>query len=70
MCWISLIFEAALDLLRGDNSVADACRRRYHHVLVDEFQDINEVQDEILRHASREAQLGPVPAPISFASAT
>ncbi len=31
---------------------ARACHRRYRHVLVDEYQDINELQDEILKLVS------------------
>jgi ATP-dependent helicase/nuclease subunit A len=50
----------ALELLReaGDNGrpsiVARGCHRRYRHVLVDEYQDINELQEAILRLVSRE----------------
>lgn len=34
--------------------VARGCHRRYAHVLVDEYQDINEMQEAILRLVSRE----------------
>jgi len=51
----------ALSLLRRPgvsplqpSEVALDCHRRYRHVLVDEYQDINELQSEILRLASRE----------------
>jgi ATP-dependent helicase/nuclease subunit A len=54
----------ALKLLstEGDLSkpsiVARSCHQRYAHVLVDEYQDINELQEAILRLVSREC-LGP-----------
>lgn len=50
----------ALDLLCEDRAtlrpsdVARSCHRAYRHVLVDEYQDINEVQDAILRLTSTE----------------
>ncbi len=52
----------ALQVLSADGSpvgakpsdVARALHKRFKHVLVDEYQDINEVQDAILRLASRE----------------
>ncbi|MCK6484957.1 MAG: UvrD-helicase domain-containing protein [Phycisphaerae bacterium] len=47
--------RAMLRLLRESPAVAAALRDRYEHVLVDEYQDINPVQAEILRHVSREA---------------
>ena len=34
--------------------IARLCRRRYAHVLVDEYQDINEVQERILQRLSRD----------------
>ena len=37
------------------SNVARAIQKRFKHVLVDEYQDINEVQDAILRLASRES---------------
>ena len=36
------------------SAVARWCHRRFEHVLVDEYQDINEVQDAILQLVSRE----------------
>ncbi|MGF1633025.1 MAG: UvrD-helicase domain-containing protein [Phycisphaerae bacterium] len=49
----------ALRLLRNEDGtpsdVAQACHARYRHVLVDEFQDVNQVQAELLRLVSREA---------------
>ncbi len=51
----------ALKLLCDDDrrnltpsDVARSCHRAYRHVLVDEYQDINQVQDAILRLVSRE----------------
>lgn len=48
-----------LQLLRNDDGrptpLAVKLRQRYRHVLVDEYQDINEVQDEILRLLSTES---------------
>ncbi len=44
-----------LNLLRDEsNGVAAQLRRQFRHVLVDEFQDVNPIQDEILRLVSRE----------------
>jgi ATP-dependent helicase/nuclease subunit A len=40
------------------SSVARLQHRRFKHVLVDEYQDINEVQDAILRLVSRECVAG------------
>ncbi len=54
----------ALDLLCEDRAtlrpseIARACHRAYRHVLVDEYQDINEVQDAILRLTSTECLEG------------
>ena len=46
-----------LDLLRDeDGGVAEQLRDKFQHVLVDEFQDVNQVQAEILRLVSREAR--------------
>lgn len=49
-----------LRLLRNDDDtpteVALHCQRRFRHVLVDEYQDINELQDELLRYLSTEWQ--------------
>ena len=50
----------AFDLLRGEEGhrdsggVAVSLRRRFRHVLVDEFQDINPLQEAIIRLVSRE----------------
>lgn len=45
-----------LELLRDDtHHVAERLHKRFHYVLVDEFQDINPVQAEILRLVSTEA---------------
>ena len=43
------------DLLREHPEIAAALRNRFRHVLVDEFQDINPIQESIIRLASREA---------------
>ena len=43
-----------LDLLTGPSPVARFYQSQFRHVLVDEFQDINEVQDRLLRLLSRE----------------
>ena len=40
------------------SAAALACHRRFRHVLVDEYQDINEVQDAILTLVSRESLRG------------
>ncbi|MGB7158174.1 MAG: 3'-5' exonuclease, partial [Tepidisphaeraceae bacterium] len=40
------------------SSVARLQHRRFKHVLVDEYQDINELQDAILRLVSRECLMG------------
>lgn len=37
------------------SAVAKSCRKRFKHVLVDEYQDINEVQDAILNLVSRDS---------------
>ncbi|MBN1866223.1 helicase-exonuclease AddAB subunit AddA [Candidatus Sumerlaeota bacterium] len=47
----------SLALLRHDD-VARVCRERFDHVLVDEYQDINPVQDAILRLVSRGGERG------------
>ncbi len=55
----------ALKVLREDNdatapaAAACLCHNRYQHVLVDEYQDINEVQDAILSLVSRECLAAP-----------
>lgn len=55
----------ALNLLTDDrrtlrpSDVARACHRNYRHVLVDEYQDINQVQDAILALVSRECVAAP-----------
>jgi ATP-dependent helicase/nuclease subunit A len=50
----------ALVLLDGNPSrpsaVARGCHRRFKHVLVDEFQDVNELQESILTLVSHECQ--------------
>jgi len=45
----------ALRILTDHPSVAAQYREQYWHVLVDEFQDINDVQKEILTRVSRES---------------
>ena len=40
------------------SGVARGCHKQYQHVLVDEYQDINEVQDAILHLVSRECVEG------------
>ena len=51
-----------LDVLRARDGRPSAAARVFHnqfrHVLVDEYQDVNEVQDEILRLVSRECVCG------------
>ena len=42
------------DLLVGHADVAATLRQRFRHVLVDEFQDINPLQEAIIRLVSRE----------------
>ena len=42
------------DLLVGHADIAAALRQRFRHVLVDEFQDINPLQEAIIRLVSRE----------------
>jgi ATP-dependent helicase/nuclease subunit A len=49
---LTLLCEDRTTLAPSD--VARACHRAYRHVLVDEYQDINQVQDAILRLVSRE----------------
>jgi ATP-dependent helicase/nuclease subunit A len=54
--------HAALALLRNDqepSAVATEQQARFAHVLVDESQDINAVQDELLRLVSRESSSQP-----------
>ncbi len=49
----------ALDLLRSpDGIAAGELRRRFHHVLVDEFQDINPLQEAILEALRNPAAFG------------
>jgi ATP-dependent helicase/nuclease subunit A len=58
----------ALKLLRdeggGPSAIARACHREFRYVLVDEYQDVNQVQDEILRLVSTECVIdeGAYPA--------
>jgi ATP-dependent helicase/nuclease subunit A len=51
-----------LRLLRDDaggpTDLARQCHAQFRHVLVDEYQDINELQDELLRLLSRECAAG------------
>jgi ATP-dependent helicase/nuclease subunit A len=42
------------DLLRGDEGLREAYASRFEHVLVDEFQDTNRLQNELLDLLSRE----------------
>jgi ATP-dependent helicase/nuclease subunit A len=42
----------------GPSNVAKSLQEQYRHVLVDEYQDINEIQDAILRLVSRESHVG------------
>jgi ATP-dependent helicase/nuclease subunit A len=51
-----------LKLLDGPSAVARALHRQVAHVLVDEYQDINGVQDSILRLVSRDCLRTPSPA--------
>lgn len=37
------------DLLKKDAQLTKTLQTKYHHVLVDEYQDINDIQDEIIR---------------------
>jgi ATP-dependent helicase/nuclease subunit A len=46
-----------LKILRGPSAVALAYHKQFKHVLVDEYQDINEVQDEILTLLSTECRV-------------
>jgi ATP-dependent helicase/nuclease subunit A len=43
----------ARDLLRGDEGLREAYSSRFEHVLVDEFQDTNRLQNELLALISR-----------------
>lgn len=53
-----------LELLREEtNGVAQRLRDRFEHVLVDEYQDVNPIQEAILRCVSRE---GEDPRPDNF----
>jgi len=47
-------------------AVARDLHQQFRHVLVDEYQDINEVQDAILRLVSRECLSGETPAPANL----
>ena len=44
----------ALRLLSGPSRVAQACHQQFRHVLVDEYQDINDMQETILGLVSTE----------------
>ena len=44
----------ARDLLRGDEGLREAYASRFEHVLVDEFQDTNRLQNELLALLSRD----------------
>jgi ATP-dependent helicase/nuclease subunit A len=44
----------ARDLLRGDEALHEAYASRFEHVLVDEFQDTNRLQNELLALLSRD----------------
>lgn len=47
--------QMTLGLLRAEeNGVTDRLRDQFEHVLVDEYQDVNPIQEEILRKVSRE----------------
>ncbi|MEE9294209.1 MAG: UvrD-helicase domain-containing protein [Phycisphaerae bacterium] len=48
--------EALAYQLIQDDQVADSVRKRFAHVLVDEYQDINPLQDALLRRVSCEEQ--------------
>lgn len=51
---LRLLYEESGDL----SHVAVECRERFHHVFVDEVQDINAAQDAILRAVSRDGASG------------
>jgi ATP-dependent exoDNAse (exonuclease V) beta subunit len=44
----------ARDLLRGEDALREAVRERFEHVMVDEFQDTNPLQNELLDLVSRD----------------
>ena len=44
----------ARDLLRGDEGLREAYSSRFEHVLVDEFQDTNRLQNQLLDLLSRD----------------
>jgi len=44
------------ELLVNHEDIADTLRRRFEHVLVDEFQDINPLQEAVIRLVSREPE--------------
>ncbi|MFH0980082.1 MAG: helicase-exonuclease AddAB subunit AddA [Planctomycetota bacterium] len=46
------------ELLVRHADIAGSLRQRFHHVLVDEFQDINPLQEAIIRLVSREPDAG------------
>ncbi len=48
---------------RRPSAIARELHRRFEHVLVDEYQDINEIQDAILRLVSRECLMPDKPTP-------
>jgi len=52
------LIHAARDLLRDHDAVREALRRRYLHVMVDEFQDTDPLQSEILWRLCGEAGAG------------
>jgi DNA helicase-2/ATP-dependent DNA helicase PcrA len=43
------ILIAARDLLRDNLDIQEHYRKKFHHVLIDEYQDTNPIQDEIIR---------------------
>ena len=68
--WTSTTFCQHVELFRTDPEVLEHYRRRFRHVLVDEYQDTNRVQNELVLHARRGApqrlrgrRRGPVPPP-------
>ncbi len=49
------LIRLPLRLLREDTGFRAACRNRWRHILVDEYQDVNAEQAELIRHLGAEA---------------
>lgn len=49
----------AVRLLEDHSAVADACRRRYRHIMVDEAQDVSPIQERLIRRLIGEGEGRP-----------